>query len=124
MVVVTAASVQDRDGAKSVLAVLRHKLSRLRHIWADGAYAGPLVDWVRSLRPRRPIRLQITKRSERIKGLVVIPKRWIVERTLGWFNRYHRLSKDYEYRTDTSAAMIRVAMIHLMVRRLARLASY
>jgi putative transposase len=66
----------------------------------------------------------MTKRSECIKGFVVIPKRWIVERTLGWCKRYRRLSKDDEYLTDTSEAMIRVAMIHLMVRRLARIASY
>jgi putative transposase len=123
-VVVTAANVQDRDGAKSILAVLGHKFSRLRHIWADGAYAGPLVDWVRALRPQWPIRLEITKRSDRIKGFVVIPKRWIVERTLGWFNRYRRLSKDYEYHTETSEAMIQVAMIHVMVRRLARIVPY
>jgi putative transposase len=123
-VVVTAANVQDRDGAKSVLAILRHKFSRVRHIWADGAYAGPLADWVRALRPQRPIRLEITKRSARIKGFVVIPKRWIVERTLGWFNRYRRLSKDYEYHTKTSEALIQVAMIHLMVRRLGRIGHY
>ena len=92
--VVTAASVQDRDGAKPILAVLRHQFSRLRHIWADGAYAGPLVDWVRALRRHRPIRLEITKRSDTIKGFVVIPKRWVVERTFGWRNRYRRLSKD------------------------------
>ena len=121
---VTGAHVQDRDGAKSLLAVLRHQCSRLRHIWADGAYAGALVDWVRALRPHRPIRLEITKRSDRLKGFVVIPKRWIVERTFGWLNRYRRLSKDYEYDTETSEAMIRVAMIHLMVRRLARRVSY
>jgi putative transposase len=111
-VVVTAASVQDRDGAKQVLGILRHKFSRLRHIWADGAYAGPLVDWVRALRPQRPIRLDMTKRSDRLKGFVVIPKRWIVERTLGWFNRYRRLSQDDEYHTETSEAMIQVVMIH------------
>jgi putative transposase len=122
--VVTAASVQDRDGAKQLLEILRHKFSRLRHIWADGAYAGPLVDWVRALRPQRPIRLEITKRSDRAKGFVVIPKRWIVERTLGWFNRYRRLSKDYEYLSQTSETVIRVAMIHLMIRRLARIAPY
>jgi putative transposase len=95
-VVLTAANVQDRDGAKSILAVLRHKFSRLRHMWAEGAYADPLVDWVRALRPQRPIRLEITKRSDCIKGFVVIPKRWIVELTLGWFNRYRRLSKEYD----------------------------
>jgi putative transposase len=93
-------------------------------MWADGAYAGPLVDWVRTLRPRRPIRLEMTKRSEAAKGFAVIPKRWIVERTLGWFNRYRRLSKDYELLPQTSEAMIHVVMIHLMVRRLARIAPY
>jgi hypothetical protein len=87
MVVVTAASVHDRDGAKSVVPVLQHKFSRLRHSWADGAYAGPLVDWVRALRPQRPIHLEITKPSDRVKGFVVIPTRWLVERTLGWSNR-------------------------------------
>jgi putative transposase len=122
--VVTAASVQDRDGAKTLLDLLRHKYWRLQHIWADGAYTGPLVDWVRTLRPQRPIRLEIAKRCDRIKGFVVIPKRWIVERTLGWFNRYRRLSKDYELLPETSEAMIQVTMIHLMVRRLARITSY
>jgi len=123
-VVVTAASVQDRDGAMQVLGVLREKCSRLRLIWADGASAGPLVDWVRALRPQRPIRLAITKRSAAAKGLVVLPKRWMVERTLGWFNRYRRLSKDDEYLPDTSEAMIHVTMIHVLVRRLARIAPY
>jgi putative transposase len=122
--VVTAASVQDRDGAKPLLALLRHKSSRVRHSWADGAYAGPLVDWVRALRPQRPIRLEITKRSDPLKGCVVIPKRWMVARTCGWFNRYRRLSKDYELLPQTSAAVIQVTMIHLMIRRLARIAPY
>jgi putative transposase len=123
-VVVTAASVQDRDGAKQLLDILRHKYWRLRHIWADGTYAGPLVDWVRTLRPQRPIRLKITTRSDAVKGFVVIPKRWMVERTFGWFNRYRRLSKDYELLPATSEAIIQVTMIHLMIRRLARIAPY
>jgi putative transposase len=123
-VVVTAASVQDRDGAKQVLAVLRHQCSRLRRIWADGAYAGALVDWVWSLRSWRKIRLEITKRSDTAKGFEVSPKRWIVERTLGWFNRYRRLSKDYEFLPETSEAVIYVVMIHLMIRRLARSQPY
>jgi putative transposase len=114
--------VQDRDGAKQLLGILRHRFSRLRHLWADGAYAGPLVNWVRALRPRRSIRLEITKRSDKAKGFVVIPKRWIVERTFGWFNRYRRLSKDYELLPETSVAFIQVTMIHLMIRRLARIA--
>jgi putative transposase len=123
-VVVTAASVQDRDGAKQLLDILRHRFSRLRQLWADGAYAGPLVSWVRALLPQRPIRLEITKRSDKTKGFIVIPKRWIVERTLGWLNRYRRLSKDYEYLPQTSETVTRVAMIHLMIRRLARMAAY
>ena len=82
------------------------------------------MDWVRALRPQRPIRLEITKRSDAAKGFVVIPKRWIVERTLGWFNRYRRLSKDYELLPETSAAMIRAVMIHVMIRRLARIVPY
>jgi putative transposase len=123
-VVVTAAQVQDRDGARQILDILRHKFARLPHIWADGAYAGPLADWVRTLRPQRPIRLESTKRSDTLKGFVVIPKRWIVERTFGWLNRYRRLSKDYELLPATSAAMIQVTMIHLMIRRLARIAPY
>jgi putative transposase len=123
-VVVTAASVQDRDEAKSLLEVLQHKFSRLRRIWADQAYAGALIDWVRALRPQRPVHLEITKRSDIIQGFEVIPKRWIVERTLGWWNRYRRLSKDYEYLPETSEAMIRVTMIHLRIHRPARIAPY
>jgi putative transposase len=122
-VTVTAANVQDRDGAMLLLEVLRHKLSRLRLIWADWAYGGDLITWLWALRPWRKIRLEIVKRPEGTKGFLLLPKRWVVERTFGWFGRYRRLSKDYEYLTETSEAMIRVVMIHLMVRRLARLVS-
>jgi putative transposase len=120
-VVVTAASVQDRDGAMSMLASLRHRFSRMRRIWADQAYSGDLVTWLWGLRPWRKIRLEIVKRPEGIKGFLLLPKRWIVERTFAWLGRYRRLSKDYEYLPQTSEAMIRVAMIHLMLRRLAHM---
>jgi putative transposase len=123
-VVVTAARVQDRDGAKTVLARLRHQFSRLRVIWADQAYAGQLVAWVRALRGHHPIRLEVVKRTTGADGFTVSPKRWIVERTLGWLNRYRRLSKDDEYLPRTSETMIRIVMIHLMIRRLARIAPY
>jgi putative transposase len=123
-IVVTAASVQDRDGAKSLLGILRHKFAGLRLIWADQAYAGQLVTWVKALRVHRPVRLEIVKRSTRIKGFMVSPKRWIVERIFGWFNRYRQMSKDYELLPQTSEAIIRVVMIHLMIRRLARTAPY
>jgi putative transposase len=120
-VVVTAASVQDRDGAKSVLEVLRHQFTRVRLIWADGAYAGDLAAWLWALRPWRKVRLEIVKRPKGLKGFQVLPWRWIVERTFGWLGRYRRLSKDYAYLPHTSETMMRVAMIHLMVRRLARM---
>jgi putative transposase len=68
----------------------------------------------------RKLRLEIVSRPEGVKGFVLLPKRWVVERTFGWLNRYRRLSKDYEYLTQTSQAMIHVVMINLMVRRLAR----
>jgi putative transposase len=123
-VIVTAAHVQDRDGAMSLLDVLRHRFSRLRVIWADQAYAGDLIAWVWALRPWRKVRLEIVKRPEGIKGFLLLPKRWIVERTFAWLGRYRRLSKDYEYLTQTSETIIRVAMIHLMVRRLARMTCF
>ena len=121
---VTAASVQDRDGAMSLLDVLRHRCARLRVIWADQAYTGELIAWVWGLRPWRHVRLEMVKRPEGGKGFLLLPKRWIVERTFAWLGRYRRLSKDDEYVTHTSEAMIRVAMLHLMVRRLARLTCF
>jgi putative transposase len=92
----------------------------LRCIWADGGYAGQVVTWVRGLRGWRKLRLEIVSRPEGVKGFLLLPKRWVVERTFGWLNRFRRLSKDYEYLTQTSETMIHVAMINLMVRRLAR----
>lgn len=104
-----------------LLEVLRGKFSRLRLIWADQAYSGELITWLWALRPWRKIRLDIVRRPEGIKGFLLLPKRWIVERTFAWLSRYRRLAKDYEYLTQTSEAMIQVAMIHLMIRRLARM---
>jgi putative transposase len=116
-VVVHSAALQDRDGAKLVLGKLGPRFPRLRLLWADGGYAGKLVDWVRETWAWV---LTIVKRDDDAKGFQVLPKRWIVERTFAWLDRYRRLSKDYEYLTDTAEAMIYVAMIHLMVVRLAR----
>jgi putative transposase len=118
-VVVHPADIQDRDGARLLLGILANTWKRIRLIWADGAYAGALLDWVRSLRRRNRVDLQIVKRSDDVKGFKVLPRRWVVERTFGWLGRQRRLSKDYEYRTDTSEAMIHVAMIGIMLRRLA-----
>ncbi len=119
MVVVHAADVRDRDGAKLVLAKIRGRFSRLRLIWADGGYAGKLIDWVACLKSWGIIRLEIVKRSDTAVGFTVLPKRWIVERTFSWFGRYRRLSKDYETLTASSEAMIKLAMIQLMIRRMA-----
>jgi putative transposase len=119
-VVVHAADVQDRDGAKLVLGALASTLMRLRLIWADGGYAGALLGWVASLRRTRRLRIAIVKRTDDVKGFKVLPRRWVVERTFGWLSFQRRFSKDYEFRTDTSEVLIRIAMIGLMVRRLAR----
>ena len=118
IVLVTAASVQDRDGAKLLLQKLSQKLSlpRLKLIWADGGYRGKLVDWVQK---RFSWLLEIVKRNDDVTRSVVLPRRWVVERTFGWLNNYRRLSKDYEELPETSEAMIYAAMTHIMVRRLA-----
>ena len=118
-VVVHAANIQDRDGAKILFSLIRDAYLRIRLVWADGGYAGKLIEWVASLRNSNCLRLEIVKRSDAIKGFYVLPRRWVVERTFGWLGRHRRLSKDYEYLTETSENMIRVAMIKLMVRRLA-----
>jgi putative transposase len=118
MVVVHAANIQDRDGAMLVLGKAKGKFPRLQLIWADGGYAGKLIDWVKA---KCGWILEIVKRSDDIKGFQVLPRRWVVERTLGWLNRYRRLSKDYEGLPETSESMIYAAMIHLMVRRLSRI---
>jgi putative transposase len=117
MVVVHAASVQDRDGAKLVLEKVKGRLPRLHLIWADGIYAGQLVDWVKTTCDWV---LEIIKRRDDIQGFQVLPRRWVVERTFAWLGKYRRLSKDYEYLPETSEAWIYAAMIHVMVRRLVR----
>jgi len=114
-VVVHAASVQDRDGAKLVLVKLVGAFGRLQLIWADGGYAGQLVAWAKELAGWT---LEIVKRPDGAHGFEVLPKRWIVERTFGWLGRYRRLSKDYEELPAVSEGFVYVAMIHLMLRRL------
>jgi putative transposase len=116
---VSTAAVQDRDGARTLLGRLAHRFSRLVLIWADGGYTGKLVNWVWTLRPQRKIRLTIVPRLGGHR-FVVLPKRWIVERTWAWLLKWRRLRCDYEVRTDHSEAFIYIAMIGLMTRRLAR----
>lgn len=114
--VVHAASVQDREGAKAVIQKIRFNCPRLETLWADGGYAGKLEEWVEEFAGWN---LEIVKRSDRAQGFEVLPKRWIVERTFGWLNRYRRLSKDYEWFPQTSDNFIYLAMINLMLHRLA-----
>lgn len=119
-VVVHSAATQDRDGAKAVLTSVPLP-PRLEVIWADGGYQGTtLAEWVAQQRPDQPYRLEIVKRSDDQPGFVLLPRRWVVERTFAWLGRFRRLSKDYERLASTSEALIRLAMIDLMVRRLAR----
>jgi putative transposase len=122
LVVVHPANIQDRDGARLVLEMIRKTYKRLRLIWADGGYAGKLVDWVRDLRCRNKLTLEIVKRTDDFEGFELLPHRWVVERTFGWLGRYRRLSKDYEFLTESSQAMIHIVMIGLMVERLTRVA--
>jgi putative transposase len=118
--IVHSAGTQDYDGARSVLEKVRHRYSRLRHIWADSAYGKcGLPDWVWELRERGKLYLEIVKGQAGQKGFAVQPRRWIVERTFGWLGTHRRLSKDYEALPATSEAMIYVAMIRLMLARLA-----
>ena len=118
--VVHPADVQDRDGAKLVLGSLKGRFSRLRLIWADGGYAGQLLGWVRGLRRRNRLRLEIVKRSDDAKGFVVLPRRWVVERTFAWLGRFRRLSKDYEATTASSEAFVKLVMVYHMARRLTK----
>lgn len=119
LVVVTAANVQDREGAQLLLLPLARQFRRLRLIWADGAYAGPLETWVRGLRKWGKLRLDIVRRPKGQKGFLVLPWRWRVERTFAWLCRPRRLKCDYERLPQTTEALIYVAMIRLMTRRLA-----
>ena len=113
-VVVHPADVQDRDGAKVVLEKARGLFPSLHLVWADGGYAGALIDWVRQT---CGCVLQTVLRPVGLKGFVVLPRRSVVERTFGWLHKYRRLSKDYEYLTSVSETMIVIAMTHLMARR-------
>lgn len=114
---VHSGNIQDRDGAKLLLEGAKYFIDNLKIIWADGGYAGKLIEWVEK---KIGIVLEIVKRSDKEKGFKVLPHRWIVERTFAWLGRYRRMSKDYEFNTDTSENMIYLCMIHIMLRRLAR----
>jgi putative transposase len=122
LVVVHSAGVPDSTGGKVLLEKLFARIKRsvynrwcrLKLLWADGGYEA-IVKWVKQ---RCGWRLEITRRPPDAKGFVVIPRRWVVERTFGWLGRYRRLSKDFEHQVRSSEAMVYLASIHRMLRLL------
>lgn len=116
-VVVHSAAIQDRDGAPEVLEKVRRSHPWLRHIFADGGYAGPKL--TAALREIGNWSVEIVKRSDTAQGFEVIPRRWVVERTFAWLGRNRRLAKDFEKLISSALAWILVASIKLMTRRLA-----
>ena len=119
-VMVHAADIQDRDGAPDLLASIRKASPWLRHIFADGGYAGPKLK--AALAKLGSWTLEIVKRSDTAKGFVLLPRRWVVERTFAWLGRCRRLAKDFETLIASAEAWIMIASLPLMTRRLARAA--
>ena len=116
--VVHTADIQDRDGAPLVLAEIIKRFPWLRHVFADGGYAGDkLKD---ALRRIGKWTIEVIKRSDAAKGFVVLPRRWVVERTLAWLNRNRRLAKDFEQTIASATAWLFIASIQLFARRIAR----
>jgi putative transposase len=118
LALVLPANIQDRDGAKQLLGAYFNQSARgrVKHIWADGGYAGTLVSWAHQL---WRCTVEIVKRSE-LHTFRVMPRRWVVERTFGWLGRYRRLNRDYERQAQTGETMVYLAMIRLMLARLAK----
>jgi putative transposase len=118
LVMVLPANIQDRDGARQLLETffLRKSWRRVKHIWADGGYAGALLAWALK---RWRCTLEIVKRTD-AHAFRVLPRRWVVERTFGWLGRYRRLNRDYERQASTGEVMVYLAMIRLMLARAAR----
>jgi transposase len=116
---VTPADVQDRDGFLPLLKQVQRVFVFLERLFADGAYSGTHTA-AAAKRTGKAV-LEIVKRSDAANGFVVLPKRWIVERSFGWLGRCRRLAKDFESLTRTQIAFVQLAMIRLMTRRIARL---
>ena len=116
IVMITAANVQNRDGARPVLAAVRKAFPTISLVWADGGYAGKLVEWAKAA---ARLVLEIVRKPEGQRTFEVLPRRWVVERTLAWITKCRRLDHDYEQLTTTSVAMVKWSMVGLMTRRLA-----
>jgi len=115
--IVHAADMQDRDGGVLLMATLFGLFPFLRKLYADGGYQGPVFRQAMK-RILRQIDLEIVKRSDHAKGFQILPKRWIVERTIAWLNRCRRLAKDWENLNRKALAFLRLASIRLMLRKL------
>jgi transposase len=116
--IVHAADIQDRDGAPAVLKAIRRAFPWLRHVFADGAYAGKKLE--QALAKIGTWTLEIVKRCDAAKGFHLLPRRWVVERTIAWLNRNRRLAKDFEATIASAEAWLFLASVQLIIRRLAR----
>lgn len=112
---VLPANIQDRDGAYCLLQHVRRRFPFITKIFADAGYQGPKM--ARTVAATGRWKIEIVKRSN-VKGFVILPKRWIVERTFAWISRNRRLMRDFERYATTVAAFVRLAMIRLMLKRL------
>jgi putative transposase len=125
--VVHGADIMDRDGILLLLEPLRGVFPRLAQVWVDMGYRGKVLDWIREhlgwrvevvKKPSRWGRYPIEVEPPPLPAFTVLPRRWVVERSFAWLGRYRRMSKDYEYLTATSEALIYAAMSRLLLRRL------
>ena len=117
---VHAADIQDRDGGVLVMATLFGMHPFLRKLYADGGYQGPQFQSA-LLRVVRNVNVEIVKRCDVARGFVVLPKRWVVERTIGWLNRSRRLAKDWECLNRSALAFLRWSSVRLMLRKLCQI---
>ena len=113
---VHSAGIQDRDGGRYLISKAKLNEAAFEKGYADGGYAGKFIDWAKEI---HEVVIEIVKRSDQ-KKFVILPKRWIVERTLSWISRYRRLAKDYERFGRTVRSWIFLAMTRLMLTRLAK----
>jgi len=121
-VLVHAADMQDRDGAPDLLKAIRFRCPWLRHVFADGGYAGDkLKD---AMRDHGRWTIEIVKRSDTANGFVVLPRPWVIERTFAWLGRCRRLARDWEKSIESATAFVHIASIRTLTRRIARYCSY
>jgi transposase len=116
--IVHEASTQDRDGAPALLKLIRSAFPWLRHVFADGGYAGQKL--TKALASIGRWTIEIVKRSDAVKGFKLLPRRWVVERTIAWLNRNRRLAKDFEATIESAETWLMIASVKMLSRRLAR----